>query len=94
MALATLNGASAYFYLCLAKVQFRCCAVPLACIFTTVAVVAAQEGELVGVGQPPLEPNGRAPIMLGKKVYREVSPLNPGGLAPKWMRDVIMGQDD
>ena len=31
--------------------------------------------------------------MLGKRVQREESPLHPRGLAPKRMRDVIMGQD-
>ena len=31
--------------------------------------------------------------MLGKRVQREESPLYPGGLAPKRMRDMIMGKD-
>ena len=54
---------------------------------------AAQGGELVGEGQGPLQPDGRAPAVLGKRVQREESPLYPGGLAPKRMRDVTMGQD-
>ena len=42
-------------------------------------VVVAQGGELVGVGQGSLQPDGRAPAVLGKKVQREESPLYPGG---------------
>ena len=56
-------------------------------------VMAAQEGELVGVGQGPLQPDGMAPAVLEKRVQREESSLYPGGLAPKRMRDVIIGQD-
>ena len=59
-------------------------------------MMAAQERELVGVGQGPLQPDGGAPTVLGERVQREESPLYPGhgGLAPERMRDVVMGQDD
>ena len=55
--------------------------------------VAAKGGELVGEGQGALQPDGRAPAVLRKRVEREESPLYPGGLAPKRMGDVTMGQD-
>ena len=57
-------------------------------------VVAAQEGELVGLGQGPLQLGSRAPApaVLGKRVQREEVPLHPRGLAPKWMREFPAGQ--
>ena len=59
-------------------------------------VVAAQGGELVGEGQGPLQPDGRAPAVLGERVQRGESLLYPRGLAPKSakrMGDEIMGKD-
>ena len=55
------------------------------------AVMIVQEGELVGAGQGPLQPDGRAPAVLGMRVQRVESPLHPGGLAPKRMRNEAMG---
>ena len=58
------------------------------------AMVAAQEGELVGLGQGPLQPDGRrapAPAVLGKRVQREEAPLQPRGLAPKRMSELPTG---
>jgi hypothetical protein len=57
------------------------------------AVVATQGGELEGVAQGPLQPNGRAPAVLGRREQREAGPLNPRGLAPKRLRNETMGQD-
>ena len=42
-------------------------------------VMAAQEGELVGLGRGPLQPDSRAPTMLGKRVQKEEVPLHPRG---------------
>ena len=42
-------------------------------------VVAAQEGELVELGLGPLQLDGKAPAVLGKRVQREENPLHPGG---------------
>ena len=50
-------------------------------------MVAVQEGELVGEGQAPLQPDGRASAVLGKRVLKAESPLHQGGLAPKRRRD-------
>ena len=58
-----------------------------------VAVAAAQGGELEGGTQGPLQPDGRAPAVLGKREQREVDPLHPRGLAPKRLRDEIIEQD-
>ena len=41
--------------------------------------VAAREGELVEGGQGPLQPGGRAPAVLGKRVQKVESALHPGG---------------
>ena len=54
-------------------------------------MVAVGEGELVEGGQGPLQPDGRAPALLGKKVQRVESALHPGGLAPKRLRNKTMG---
>ena len=40
--------------------------------------------------QGHLQPDGRAPAGLGKRVQREEGPLHPGGLAPKRMRGIIL----
>ena len=56
-------------------------------------VITAQGGELVGMEQGPLQPDGKAAAVLGKKVQREESPLHARGLAPKRTRDVIIDQD-
>ena len=56
-------------------------------------VVAAQEGEQVGLGLGPLQPDGKAPAVLRKRVQREENPLHPKGLAPKRMRDLVTGQE-
>ena len=53
-----------------------------------VAAHSAQEGELVGVGQGPLQPDGKVPAVLGKRVQREGNPLHSLELAPKRMRDL------
>ena len=53
--------------------------------------VAAQEGELVRLGQGPLQPDSRAPTVLGKRVQREEVPLHPRGVAPKRMRELPTG---
>ena len=50
-----------------------------------VVVVAAQD-EQVGPGLGPLQPDGKAPVVLRKRVQREQNPLHPKGLAPKRMR--------
>ena len=57
------------------------------------AVVAAQGGELEGVAQGPLQPDGRAPAVLGRREQGEVGPLHPRGLAPKRLRDETIEQD-
>ena len=57
------------------------------------AVVATQGGELEEVAQGPLQPNGRAPAVLGRREQREAGPLHPRGLAPKRLRNETMGQD-
>ena len=56
-------------------------------------VVAAQEGEQVGLGLGPLQPDGKSPAVLRKRVQREEDPLHPTGLAPKRMRDLVTGQE-
>ena len=53
-------------------------------------VVAARGGELVGEGHGPLQHDGRAPAMLGKRVQRGESPLYPRGLAPKRVGAVVV----
>ena len=45
------------------------------------------------LGLGPLQPDGKAPAVLGKRVQREENPLHPRGLAPKRMRDLTTGQD-
>ena len=50
-------------------------------------LLTTQVGELVGVEQGHLQPDGKAPAGPRKRVQREESPLHPGGLAPKRMRD-------
>ena len=57
------------------------------------AVVAAQGGELEGAAQGPLQPDGRAPAVLGRSEQGEVEPLRPRGLAPKRMRDRTIEQN-
>ena len=57
-------------------------------------VVAMREGELVGEGQGPLQPDGRAPAVLGKRMQRVESSRHPGRLAPKRLRNETMGQND
>ena len=56
-------------------------------------VVAAQGRELEGGAQGPLQSDGRAPAVLGKRVQMEEGPLHPRGLAPKRMRDETMSKD-
>ena len=58
-------------------------------------VVAAQEGEQVGLGLDPLQPDGKAPAVPRKMVQREETPLHPKGLAPiaKMKRDLVTGQE-
>ena len=56
-------------------------------------MVAAQEGELVGLGQGPLQPDGKGPAVLGKRMQREGNPLHPRELTPKRMRDLATGQE-
>jgi len=58
------------------------------------AVVATQAGELEGVAQGPLQPDGRAPAMLGRSEQGEVEPLGPRGMPPKRLRDRTIEQDD
>ena len=55
-------------------------------------MVAVKEEELVGEGQGPLQPDGRAPTMLGKRVQRVESSLHPRGGAPERLRNETMGQ--
>ena len=57
-------------------------------------VVAVGEGELVGEGQDPLQPDGRVPAVLGKMMQRVESSLHPRGLAPKRLRNETMGSND
>lgn len=52
--------------------------------------MVVQEGELVGTGQGPMQPDGRAPTVLGKRVQRVESPLHPGELAPTRMKNEAM----
>ena len=63
-------------------------------------VVAAQEGELVELGLGPLQPDGKAPAVLGERVQREENPLHPGGWHqrgggidhwPGWPRQATIG---
>ena len=54
-------------------------------------VMAVRGGELVGEGQGPLHPDGRAPAVLGKTVQKVESSLHNGGLATKSMRNEAMG---
>ena len=53
-----------------------------------------REGELVGEGQGPLQPDGRVSAMLGKRVQNVESSLHPGGAAPERLRNETMGQKD
>ena len=55
-------------------------------------VVAAQEGEQVGLGLGSLQSDGKAPAVLRKRVQREENPLHPKGLAPKRIRGLVTGQ--
>ena len=57
------------------------------------AAVAAQGGELEGTAQGPLQPDGRAPVVLGRSEQGEVEPLRPRGLAPKRMGDRTVEQN-
>ena len=45
------------------------------------------------LGLGPLQPDGKAPTVLGKRVQREENPLHPRGLASKRMRDLVTGQE-
>ena len=45
------------------------------------------------LGLGPLQPDGKAPTVLGKRVQREENPQHPGRLAPKRMLRLITGQD-
>ena len=55
--------------------------------------MAAQEGELVGLGQGPLQPDGMVSAVLGKRVQREGNPLHSRELAPKRMRDLATDRE-
>ena len=57
------------------------------------AVLTIREGELVGGGQGPVQPDGKTPTVLGKRVQRVESSQHPGELAPKRMRNEAMGQN-
>ena len=58
-----------------------------------VVVVAAQGGEMMGEGQGPLQPDGGAPTVLGKRMQRVESSMHPWVLAPKMMRGEVRGQN-